>query len=145
MPVAGSTAVDLALEDLRPGMYASYDAQLPRKAVEAFATLTGDASPLHVDPEYGAASTFNGNVVHGMLLAGHLSTLVGMFLPGRRALLSSIEVNFHRPVPVDATVTFTARIIAVRIGTASIVLGLTAVFDDSPCLSGRAIVKVRDN
>src|SRR5215472_15470269 len=75
-----------------------------REDVLAFAALSGDYSPLHVDPEYAATTEFGGCVVHGLLLASLFSQLVGMRLPGRPALYLGQDLNFRRPVLVGETV-----------------------------------------
>lgn len=134
---------DLGIGDIEPGMFASYDTVLGRAQVDEFAALTGDVSPLHVDPAYGKATPYNGNIVHGMLTAGHFSTLVGVLLPGRQALLSSLSVDFLAPVPVGEEVTVTGRVIAVQPASSSLTLNLTALHEGRVCVRGRAIVKVR--
>lgn len=35
--------------------------------IEAFAEVSGDRNPLHLDPEYAAGSVFGGRVAHGVL------------------------------------------------------------------------------
>ena len=130
-------------DDLKPGMYASYDTVLGEEEVAAFAELTGDISPLHVDRAYGGSAPFGTNVVHGMLAASHFSTLVGVFLPGRRALLNSIEAAFLTPVPVGSTVTVTGKISALNRSTSSIQLNLAVLMKDTVCVTGKAIVTVR--
>ena len=54
--------------------------------VELFATLSGDRNPLHMDDEFARGTSFERRVVHGMLVASYVSTLVGMHLPGPGAL-----------------------------------------------------------
>jgi 3-hydroxybutyryl-CoA dehydratase len=59
---------------------------------------SGDVNPLHVDRDYARAHGFGDVVVYGLLSSSFYSTLVGVYLPGRRCLLHSIEVGFHSPV-----------------------------------------------
>jgi acyl dehydratase len=134
----------LTMDDIHTGMFASYDTVLGRSQVEAFAKLTGDISPLHVDPDYGKSTPYNGNIVHGMLTAGHFSTLAGVLLPGRAALLSSLHVDFLTPVPVGATVTICGRVASLHRASSNINLSLTALHEGHICALGQAIVQVRD-
>jgi acyl dehydratase len=54
--------------------------------VAAFAAISGDFSPLHMDDEYARGTEFGGRVVHGLLVGSLFSQLVGMHLPGKQAL-----------------------------------------------------------
>ena len=78
--------------------------------VQAFAALTGDRNPLHVDAAYAATTRFGERVVHGMLVASFFSTLVGMCLPGRRALFLSQQLRFTNPVTIGEPLTFHGRV-----------------------------------
>jgi acyl dehydratase len=40
--------------------------------IDAWAELTGDVNPLHVDPAYAAATRFGGTIAHGHLLIARL-------------------------------------------------------------------------
>ncbi|MEE2932199.1 MAG: MaoC/PaaZ C-terminal domain-containing protein [Pseudomonadota bacterium] len=134
---------DLSIEELSPGMFASFDTLLGRSKVDGFASLTGDISPIHVDPAYGEGLPYGGNIVHGMLTAGYFSTLVGVLLPGRRALLSSLSVDFREPIPVGSMVTITCRIVSINVSASTLKLNLIALHEGQICARGQAIVKVR--
>ncbi len=62
-----------------------------------FAALSGDGNPLHVDEEYATAAGFPGPVLFGMLTSALYSRLVGVYLPGRFALLQGIDLDFSAP------------------------------------------------
>ena len=102
---APDRAARLSYEEIRVGDAHRFSRTIVRQDVESFAALTGDRSPLHVDPEYGAGSQFGRNVVHGMLAGGLFSALVGMLCPGERALYLSQTLAFRCPVfPGDTVV-----------------------------------------
>ena len=54
--------------------------------MEAFAALSGDYNPLHMDSGYARRTHLGRRVVHGMLVASYVSTLIGMQLPGAGSL-----------------------------------------------------------
>ena len=89
---------DLAFGDLKLGLSASFQASVNAADIDAFARLSGDFSDLHVDDSYAQAAGFPSRVAHGMLCSSLYSTLVGVHLPGKRALLQGIELSFHAPV-----------------------------------------------
>jgi len=73
--------------------------------VAAFAALTGDYNPLHVDPDFAARTDFGKPVVHGMLSASFISTLIGMLLPGPGALWMSQTLQFRSPAFIGDVLT----------------------------------------
>ena len=116
-----------------------------RDDVLAFAEVSGDFSPLHVDAEYAAQTEFGGCVVHGMLLAALFSQLVGMQVPGRRALYLGQDLTFRRPVRVGETVRATAKVTGKNDATRVLVLQTEIrAADDRVVASGTARVKVRE-
>jgi 3-oxoacyl-[acyl-carrier protein] reductase len=112
--------------------------------VRAFAEVSGDFSPLHVDAEYAVQTEFGGCVVHGMLLGALFSQLVGMRVPGRRALYLGQDLTFRRPVLVGETVRAIAKVTAKNEATRVLVLQTEIRgADDRVVVSGTARVKVR--
>ena len=74
--------------------------------IDAFASLSGDHNPMHVDPAFAAARGFPDRIAHGMLLAAKLSAFAGMHLPGRSCLLLECSVAWPNPVLAGDVVTF---------------------------------------
>jgi acyl dehydratase len=72
--------------------------------VIAYAKITGDDNPLHVDEEYAKNSRFGGNIVHGMFVMGVVSKILGTILPGNGTIYLGQDVRFKRPVYVDKKV-----------------------------------------
>ena len=77
----------------------------PSDDVRRFAELTGDDNPLHVDPAFAESTPYKDIVVHGMLGASLLSTLIGTELPGKGAVWVSQTFEFLHPVRIDDTLT----------------------------------------
>jgi|TARA_B110000263_G_C15076013_1_gene404081 acyl dehydratase len=90
----------------------SFTRTVTKKDVSAFATLSGDFNPLHVDDNFGKNSKFGKNVVHGMLTASLLSTLVGMYCPGERCLYLGQTLQFKMPLFYDETVDVKGTVIS---------------------------------
>lgn len=67
--------------------------------VAAFAALTGDDNPLHVDREFAKTTRFGAPIVHGMLVASLFGTILGRCVRG--AIYQHQELDFVRPVFVD--------------------------------------------
>jgi 3-oxoacyl-[acyl-carrier protein] reductase len=111
--------------------------------VATFARLTGDDNPLHMDEAFAAATTFRKRVVHGMLTASFLSTVIGTKLPGPGALWFEQQLRFLAPVRIGERVTVRARVLS-KSAAARIITLATDVFagNGRPVITGEAKVKV---
>lgn len=103
-------AADLEFDAIAVGQKASFARTIADSDVQAFAELSGDHNPLHMDAAFAAGTKFGGRVVHGMLVASFFSTLVGMHLPGRRALFLSQQLRFPSPVRIGDRLTFSGTV-----------------------------------
>lgn len=79
--------------------------------IRRFVEMTGDNNPLHVDPEYARSTSFKEIVVHGMLGASFISTVIGTKLPGPGALWVSQAMEFNLPVRLGDTLTVTCTVL----------------------------------
>lgn len=101
---------DYRWPDLTIGLGAHFDVAVSEEMMFAFAKLSGDLNPLHLDDQFARLSGFPGVVVFGMLTSSFYSRLVGMYLPGRRALLHEIDIAFPAPVFVHDILTVSGEI-----------------------------------
>ncbi len=91
-------------EDLQLGMEATVQRLVKESDVHAFADVSGDKNPVHLDPEFAAKTLFKVCITHGMLTASYISAVFGMELPGPGAIYVSQTLNFMGPVRVGDTV-----------------------------------------
>jgi 3-hydroxybutyryl-CoA dehydratase len=103
----------LTLDGFTIGQSAELTRTLTEADVMAFAEVTGDFNPVHVDAEAAAASSFGERIVHGMLTASLLSALLATKLPGAGAIYLSQTLRFLRPVKLGDTVTAQVSITAI--------------------------------
>ncbi len=140
------TADVLQFENIQVGMEFGLDHSFTQEDVWRFAQLSGDHSPLHVDPAYAAETEFGKCVVHGILLASLFSQLVGMRIPGKPALYLGQDLTFRRTVLVGETVRANAKVTAKTDATRSVILATEIRgADGRVAVSGTAKVKVRDS
>lgn len=85
-------------DEIKIGMEEKFQIEITEQMLNVFCTLTGDENPLHCDEEYAKEKGKKGRVAYGMLTASFLSTLAGMYLPGEKSLIQSVEVKFLKPV-----------------------------------------------
>jgi len=79
--------------------------------LERFVELTGDDNKLHTDTNYASRTNFKKPVVHGMLGASFISTVIGTKLPGDGALWFSQSLEFILPVRINDTIRVVAEVI----------------------------------
>lgn len=82
--------------------------------VRAFAEVTGDRNPVHLDDEYAASTRFGRRVAHGMLGASLISAVLANELPGRGTVYLSQTLRFTAPVFPGDTVTARVTVKNVR-------------------------------
>lgn len=98
-------------EDIYVGMKETMTHQVTRSDIEKFVELTGDDNKLHVDNDFAAKTCFKKPVVHGMLGASFISTIIGTKLPGDGALWFSQTLDFLLPVRVNDELTIRTEVI----------------------------------
>ena len=98
------------LEDLTIGMESSYQKTITETDIDAFAALTGDTNPVHLDSEYAAITPFKARIAHGMLSAGLISTVLGTQLPGPGCIYLEQQIKFKAPVFIGDTLVATVTV-----------------------------------
>ena len=88
---------DHAFENLVIDQTDEYAYVITREVYEHFIAAFGDVSPLHMDDAFARELGFPGKVMHGSILNGFISHFVGVILPGRRAILQSVSVEYRAP------------------------------------------------
>ncbi|MBI3442687.1 MAG: MaoC family dehydratase [Candidatus Sungbacteria bacterium] len=133
---------DLLLKDISVGDTASFSRIFTRNDVLAFARLSGDQNPLHLDEAYARTTRFGRRLAHGMLVGSLCSTLVGMYLPGKRCLYLSQTLFFRKPVFIGDTVVVQGVVRAKSESTGVLEIGVSITKDDEEVLTGIATVQV---
>lgn len=82
--------------------------------VRAFADLSGDHNPLHLDDAYAQTTRFGKRIAHGAFAFALISAVLGNQLPGNGTVYMKQDLKFLKPVFIDDTLTATVEIIALR-------------------------------
>ena len=101
------------IEGLKVGDWAATSKTISESDVYLFAGITGDFNPAHVDEEYAKNTIFKGRIAHGMLVAGLLSSVLGMKLPGPETIYLRQSLKFLAPTRIGDTVTARVEILSV--------------------------------
>ena len=97
-------------ETIQVGDSYSTTRYLSPEDVQTFADLTGDDNPIHVNEDYARSTRFGKPIVHGVLLLGIISKVLGRDFPGHGSIAVAISCRFLRPVPVGSEVTVEIKI-----------------------------------
>jgi 3-hydroxybutyryl-CoA dehydratase len=97
--------------ELFVGLKHSFSAVFTEEMMKNFENLSGDINPLHVDHEYAVHAGFVGPVIFGMMSSSLYSKLVGVYLPGKNALLQGIDIDFNSPCYVGERLNVEGEII----------------------------------
>ena len=92
------------------GDFAEMGKVITEEDVFLFAGITGDRNPVHISHEFAAATRFGERIAHGMLVAGLISAVIGMKLPGPGCIYVSQTLNFIRPVRIGDEIRARAEI-----------------------------------
>ena len=82
--------------------------------VRAFAVLSGDDNPVHLDDDFAAKTRFGKRIAHGMLLGALLSRVAGTKIPGPGTIVISQDIRYKEPCYIGDTVTAEIKILHVR-------------------------------
>ena len=98
-------------ESLQVGDTFSWSRTISTEDVKAFAEISGDDNPIHVDPAYVAENTtFERPIVHGVFLLAIVSKVLGRDFPGHGSVAVALSSKFIRPVLVDSEVTVEIKV-----------------------------------
>lgn len=130
----------LCLEDLSVGQSAELAREVRESDLAAFADVTGDDNPVHLDEAYAMTTPFGGRIAHGMLSAGYISALIAKKLPGPGAIYLSQSLSFRRPVRIGDVVTARAEITAIDQAKARVTLTTTCRVGGKTVVEGEAVI-----
>ena len=104
-------ARNVRYEDIHVGDKASLSKTISEYDVYAFAGVTGDFNPVHVNAEFAKNSLFKQRIAHGMISAGLISAVLGTELPGIDTIYMNQELSSLAPVLYGDTLTATVECI----------------------------------
>ncbi|MFZ5671182.1 MAG: MaoC family dehydratase [Pseudomonadota bacterium] len=132
----------LFFEDLSVGQSAETTRVVDEAAIQAFADVSGDHNPVHLDEAFAATTPFRTRIAHGMLSAAYISALIAGKLPGPGAIYIGQTLSFRRPVKIGDAVTVTATVTALDPEKARAVLSTVCSVAGKTVLEGEATIMV---
>src|SRR3990167_2341718 len=101
---------NVTYDELSVGQSARLLRTLTQADIQAFAAVSGDTNPAHLDPEYANDTLFHGVIAHGMWSGAFISALLGTQFPGPGTIYQDQALHFVKPVRVGDTLTVTVTV-----------------------------------
>ena len=126
---------ELSLEQTASRVFTVTDA-----VIAAFADVSTDHNPVHVDEAFALASPFKGRIAHGMLMGAWISATLASDLPGRGAIYVSQNLNFKRAVRPGDEVSVTVTITDIDLKSGHVTLSTVVKVRNKTFVDGSAVV-----
>ena len=130
----------LTVDQLSLGQSASRSHVVTDADLRAFADVSGDHNPVHLDEAFAATTPFKGRIAHGMLSGAYISALIAGDLPGSGTIYLSQAMTFRRPVRIGDEVTTTATVTAIDADKGRVTLSTVCTVGGKPVVEGEAVV-----
>lgn len=125
----------MVIKDIHIGQQAEMTVVIASTAVDDFVRITGDNNVVHQ----------GGGMVHGMLVASYISTMIGTVLPGQGAVWISHDIKFINPVYRGDELTIKAIVSSVLPTLSQIRMYVDVINQDGEvCVASTCWVKVQE-
>ena len=136
----------MRFDELYVGQFASISKKFSDKDVLDFANLCMDHNPIHLDHEYAKNTIFGKPIIHGMLIGGLVSAVLGTMLPGEGSILLEQTLKYIKPVYYDETIGVTCSVDRLIPEKNLVVLDIFCTKEDDEIVAiGEAKIKFKDN
>jgi 3-hydroxybutyryl-CoA dehydratase len=133
----------LALSEIMAGDAVEQHFAFDAAAWAAFSAVANDRAPVHHDPGFAHSVGFSGPIIQGLCVSTRFSRLIGMYLPGERAVLEGIDLKFRKPTYRDQPLVFRAEVERVLPPMGVVRLLISVSGADGVQVSGRAQCLIR--
>ena len=129
--------------ELKIGDRFSISRQITDELIRAFAELSGDHNPLHLDEDFAKTTRFGRRIAHGMLSGAFISAVLGYEFKERKIVYLAQTMRFVLPVFIGDTITTTATIMKIRENKPTVTLATECINQNGETtLSGEAVVMI---
>jgi 3-hydroxybutyryl-CoA dehydratase len=103
----------IPIEEIKIGDSAEVLKIISYDMVRAFAKISGDFNPIHLNENYASKSRYKKRIIHGLIATSLFSGLFGTKLPGEGCVYMSQNIVFKRPIYIGDSVTARVEVVAI--------------------------------
>ncbi|RQO59349.1 enoyl-CoA hydratase [Paucibacter sp. KBW04] len=118
---------NITFDELSVGQTARLVRSLSQADIQAFAAVSGDLNPAHLDAEYAEGTRFHGVIAHGMWGGALISSVLGNEFPGPGTIYLEQTLAFHRPVHIGDTLSIVLTVTEKQAGSGVVKLDCQAL------------------
>ena len=89
---------NLNFEDIKEGFEDYIVISISNEMIDNYIKLTGDNSAIHTSKTLAIKAGFDNRVMHGGMLLGFYSNIIGTKMPGDTGLILELKSKFNNPV-----------------------------------------------
>ncbi|MFK7943281.1 MAG: MaoC family dehydratase [Paracoccaceae bacterium] len=130
----------ICIEDLEIGMSRHVEKLIQDYDIRAFAEISTDHNPVHLDEDYAQDTIFGGRIAHGMLTAALISAVIGEQLPGHGTIYLGQSLKFMAPVRPGDNVRAVVTVADIDYSKRRVTLDCACTVGDTVVLKGEATV-----
>ncbi|XMB71489.1 MaoC family dehydratase [Mycoplasmatota bacterium WC30] len=115
------------IQDLKVGDSSEIKKVFTETEVLAFADITLDHNPAHVDKDYAGKSMFKKQIAHGMYVGSLFSAIFGVQMPGLGSIYIKQSLKFTKPVYFGDEITAKVTVKELKIERNRVVFDCVAI------------------
>jgi 3-hydroxybutyryl-CoA dehydratase len=124
-------------------MSATVKHEITDEVVRAFAQISTDINPVHLDEDYARHSPFGKRIAHGLLLGSFISAVIGNRMPGPGTIYLAQNLSFMAPTYIGDKVSVSVTCTEIRSDKPIAKLQTRVHREDGTLLvDGEAVVKL---
>lgn len=133
----------MKINDLSVGMSYELRKTFSEQDLFAFAELSLDSNPVHLDASYAAQSIFKKQIVHGFLTGSLISAIIGTKMPGPGSIYLHQDIDFRKPVYLGEEVRAVVTVTNIKIEKSIVYLQTNCYNSQNEIvIEGNAIIKL---
>ena len=132
----------MSIDSISVGMTASASHLITDEKINAFAKISEDYNPIHLDADYAKKTPFGERIAHGAMVSSFFSSLFATQLPGPGCIYVAQEVKYKKPVFIEDTVLVEIEVVDINVERKRVFFATRCFVNDVEVLIGQAEIYI---